>query len=116
MRVSITAMYDALLVRGPTLYRDEGHRSSEAAERVQGVSTRVILEPITDLTPAHVLLPFSSLDKIRICVQHLIRKTPLQRFLQRQDISESIKDCHRCLDGCLELFHVCFDVEVNTSL
>ena len=31
----------------------------------------------------------------------------MQRFLQRQEISESIKEGHRCLDGCLELFHVC---------
>ena len=50
----------------------------------------------------------SALDKIRICVEHLSRKTPLQRFLQRQEISESIKEGHRCLDGCLERFHVCF--------
>jgi len=49
----------------------------------------------------------SALDKIRICVEHLSRKTPLQRFLQRQEISESIKEGHHCLDGCLELFHVC---------
>ena len=48
----------------------------------------------------------SALDKIQICVEHLSRKSPLQRFLQRREISESIKEGHQCLDDYLELFHV----------
>ncbi|KDR79461.1 hypothetical protein GALMADRAFT_1241402 [Galerina marginata CBS 339.88] len=47
-----------------------------------------------------------ALNKVLICIEHLSRKTPLQRFLQRQEISSSIENVHKCLDGCLELFHI----------
>jgi hypothetical protein len=48
-----------------------------------------------------------TLDKILSAVQRLSKITPLRRFLQRQEISESIKENHRSIDCCVELFNVC---------
>lgn len=51
-------------------------------------------------------IAYRAVEKVRVCVSQLEKKTALQRFLQRNDISDSIKAAHHALDDCVEMYQV----------